>query len=49
MSELTNKGGTYNVEQFAGKITRKGKGIIHLTKLMITLSFIFALLMLTLR
>ena len=49
MSELTNKGGTYNLEQFAGKITKRGKGIIHLTKLMITLSFIFALLMITLK
>jgi len=49
MSELTNKGGTYNLEQFAGKITTRGKGIIHLTKLMITLSFICALLMLTLK
>ena len=49
MSGLTNKGGTYNLEQFAGKITTRGKGIINLTKLMITLSFIFALLVLTLK
>lgn len=49
MTELTKKGGTYNLEQFAGKITKSGRGIVHLTKLMITLSFIFALLMLTLK
>ncbi len=49
MSELTKKGGTYNIEHFAGKITKSGRGIIHLTKVMITLSFLFALLMLTLK
>ena len=49
MSQLINRGGTYNLEQSAGKITTSGKGIIHLTKWMITLSFIFALLVLTLK
>ena len=49
MSQLINNGGTYNLEHSAGKITTSGKGIIHLTKWMITLSFIFALLVLTLK
>ena len=49
MSELTKKGGTYNIENFAGKITKSGRGIIHLTKVMITLSFLFALIMLKLK
>jgi hypothetical protein len=49
MAELITKRGTYNLEQFAGKITTRGKGIIHLTKILITLSFILAFLVITLK